>query len=326
MNLDLKLIRHVLSLAKHRNFARAADALHISQPALSRSIARLEAALGVLLFDRTREGVVPTDYGRVLIERGGAIMNGAQELRREIGLMQGVEVGELSVAIGPFPHAISAGVALAKFMAAYPNVHVRLEQHSPKGTVVKLLEGTVDLGIADVREWHADARLEIQSLPQHVGIWACRGGHPLSGRPGLTLDDVLSYPLVCSQLPNQIATLFGDCPAAGRLDPDSGEFYPAVTLESLALGPGIVARSDAILLTSAGIAADGLVRGELAVLDLHLPWQRTNYGFLFKRGRTLSAATREFMECVRASESESMAHESCLLERYASGLRSFEQS
>ncbi len=70
MDIDIRLIRHVLMLARHRNFARAAEQLHLSQPALSRSIARLEETLGVALFDRTRDGVIPTDYGRIVIERG----------------------------------------------------------------------------------------------------------------------------------------------------------------------------------------------------------------------------------------------------------------
>ncbi len=70
----------MLALARHRNFARAADQLHLSQPTLSRSIARLEETLGVALFDRTREGVIPTEYGRVVIERGQDILRRGQEL------------------------------------------------------------------------------------------------------------------------------------------------------------------------------------------------------------------------------------------------------
>jgi DNA-binding transcriptional LysR family regulator len=54
MNVDLNLMQHVLTLVNHRNFARDADALHLLQPVVSRSTGRIEAGLGVLLFDRTR--------------------------------------------------------------------------------------------------------------------------------------------------------------------------------------------------------------------------------------------------------------------------------
>ena len=69
MVIELRLIRHALALGQHRNFARAAEALNLSQPSLSRSIAALEQAFGVPLFDRSHKGVVPTAFGRVLLER-----------------------------------------------------------------------------------------------------------------------------------------------------------------------------------------------------------------------------------------------------------------
>lgn len=316
MTIDLRLIRHVLMLAKHRNFARAADALHISQPALSRSIARLEEDLGVRLFDRTREGVVPTEYGDVVIERGGDIMNREHELQREIQMMRDLDAGELGIAAGPFPHAISCGPALGRLLAAHPKLHVRLEKQSPHETVAKVLEGAVDLGIADIREWQEDARLQIEALPAHIGVWVSRAAHPLARRADLTLQEVLAYPLACTILPHTLAKHFGNAPMAGRLDPDSERFIPAVALDALMLAPSIVATSDTIFLTPPSLVADGLERGELMILDLHMPWQRTCYGFIFKHGRTLSKATQEYMACVRTVESELMEYESHLLATY----------
>lgn len=306
MNIDLNLLPHVLALAKHQNFARAADTLSISQPALSRIIGRLEKKLGVMLFDRTRDGVIPTEYGRLMIERGSEILEWSSELRREIRLMQGLEIGQLAVAAGPYPHMISAGPALTLFMARCPNVQVRLEQFSPRAAVAKVLEGLVDLGIADVRDWQDDTRLEIERLPPHVGTWICRAGHPLAEKKQLSLEEVLRYPMISCAMPRQFADLFGKHPNAGRLDRDSGQFCPAITIDSLVLGPGIAAVSDAVMLTPPCLAADGLKSGQLLILDLHLPWQHTNYGFIYKRDRSLSSATKEYMTCVRAVEAEAM--------------------
>jgi DNA-binding transcriptional LysR family regulator len=316
MDIDTRLIRHVLALARHRNFARAAEQLHLSQPALSRSIARLEETLGVALFDRTREGVIPTDYGQVFIERGQDILRRGQELQRELDLMQGVEIGELSVVAGPFPHAISAGHALSRLLSSHSGLRVRLAQQSPRGAVEQVLEGSADLSIADLREWGDDARLHLEPLPQHVGFWVARADHPLAGRRGLALGDVLAYRLICAPLPRQLVEFFGDFPAAGHADLNDGLFYPAVSLDAITFGPEIAAASDAVMLTSIGIVAQGLERGELAILDLHLPWQRTVYGFVTRRGRTPSPAALEYMACVRAVEAEAMAEERRLLDRY----------
>ena len=306
MGIDLNLLPHVLALAKHQNFARAADTLNISQPALSRIIGRLEKKLGVMLFDRTREGVVPTEYGSLMIERGREILEWSSELRREIRLMQGLEIGQLFVAAGPYPHVISAGPALKRMMPRCPNVQLRLEQLSPRAAVAKVLDGSVDLGIADVRDWLDDARLEIQALPPHVGVWICRAAHPLAGKKNLSLEEVMRYPLISCAMPRQFADLFGSYPKAGHLDHDSGQFCPAITIDSLTLGPGIAEVSDGIMITPPSLATDELRSGKLVILDLHLQWQRTNYGFIYKRDRSLSSVTKEYMACVRAVEAEAM--------------------
>ena len=70
---DLRLIGLAVALSEHGNVRRAADALSLSQPSLSRGIAELERSFGVPLFDRTRKGVVPTAFGRVLLDKGSAL-------------------------------------------------------------------------------------------------------------------------------------------------------------------------------------------------------------------------------------------------------------
>lgn len=318
MDIDLRLIRHALVLAKHQNFARAAEQLHLSQPGLSRSIARLEETLGVTLFDRTRDGVLPTDCGRLFIEHGQDILRRGEVLQRELELIQGLEVGELSIVAGPFPHVISAGKALSRLLASRGQLKVRLAQQSPRGAVLQVLDGSVDLGIADLRDWLDDSRLALEALPQHVGFWIARADHPLAGRSNLALADILAYRLICTPLPRQLAKFFEGFPSAGYVDSENGSFYPAVSLDAINFGPDIAATSDAIMLTPIGIAAQGIERGELAILDLHLPWQRTAYGFVTRRGRTPSPATLEYMAFVRSVEAEAMAEEDRLIAAYLS--------
>jgi DNA-binding transcriptional LysR family regulator len=84
--IDLRHLRHALALAEHGNFARAADACHITQPALTRSIQSLEAALGVTLFDRRRGGVEPTAFGRLVLDHAAGLDMGSRELERELQL------------------------------------------------------------------------------------------------------------------------------------------------------------------------------------------------------------------------------------------------
>lgn len=228
-------------------------------------------------------------------------------------------MGDLSIVAGPFPHAISAGVALQRLLSQHGGLRVRLAQQNPRNAVQQVLDGSVDLGIADLSDWQDDSRLQTEALPRHVGLWIARADHPLARRRNLSLADILDYRVACAVLPRQFADILGDCPTAGQLDLDHGMFYPAVTLDSMSFGPAIAAASDVVMLTTIGIAAQGLASGELTVLNLHLPWQQTGYGFLLRRGRTPSPAALAYMDCVRAVEAEAMAEERQLLERFGCG-------
>ena len=67
--IEIRHLHHALALAEHRNFARAAEALHLSQPALTRSIQNLEEKMGLELFERRPKGVDPTDAGQLMLKR-----------------------------------------------------------------------------------------------------------------------------------------------------------------------------------------------------------------------------------------------------------------
>jgi DNA-binding transcriptional LysR family regulator len=316
MNFEIKLLLQMLSLAKHRNFARAAESLHISQPALSRSISNLEQTLGVQLFDRTSDGVVPTGYGRLILERGREIVAKENELQREIQLMEGIEIGELSIGAGPYPFEISVGPAVSRLIATYPKLQIKVETASPLAVVNRILGGSLDLGVADIREWHGEQRLTLEALPAHAGAFCCRPQHPLAGRRGLTLEEILAYPLVGTIFPPSLAGVLAQGQAGGRIDQDTGYFIPAVTVDSLSLARRITMGCDSILILTIGAIEREILAGDLVILDCRLPWMYTNYGFISKRDRSLSAVALEFMARLREVEAEIIERENALLASY----------
>src|SRR5664279_2439763 len=84
-------LRHVVALAEHRSFLRAAESLRITQPALTKSIQVLEATLGVKLFNRHPGGVVLTEFGTLVAEHTRDVLGAEGELVRRIGLLAGLE-------------------------------------------------------------------------------------------------------------------------------------------------------------------------------------------------------------------------------------------
>lgn len=316
--IEIRLLRHVLALNEHRNFARAAEYLHISQPALSRSIAGIEQSLGVKLFDRTASGVEPTSFGRLLIERGHDIVRREEDLRREILLMQELDFGEISVEAGPFPFEISVCDAVAKMIVRYPRLQISVHKKSPVEVIHHVLNGSVDLGVADPRycQESQDQRLDIEFLPEHSVACCCRREHPLAGRQELTLEEILSYPLVGSVFPPVLAPILAKGTAAGRIDEASQNFLPAITVHSLSAARDIALGCDAILPITPGCISRELESGEIVILNFMRPWMKHRYGFITLRGRTPSPATLEFMGTIRALEQAAIEYESELFDTY----------
>lgn len=317
MTIDIRLLRQVLALSKHRNFARAAESLHISQPALSRSIAGLEQSLGVQLFDRTPGGVEPTICGQAVIDRGQDILKKERELRREIFLIQGIEVGELSIGAGPFPFEISVGHAVARLITRHPKLQVRIDKDSPPAIVNRVLTGDFDIGVADTRHCVDFARLTVELLPEHAVACCCRRGHPLAGRRSLSLDDLLDFPIVGTVMPPALAALLSRSHAAGRVNEDTKNFHPAITIDSLSAARNIALGCDAILPITPGCIARELESGELVILDFMAPWMRNQYGFISRKDRTHSPGAIEFMARMREIEAEAIELETRLFAAYS---------
>lgn len=307
---ELRLIQHALALARFGNFARAARALHLTQPTMSRSIAALERAVGVRLFDRGPKGVEPTAFGSILLERGAQVLAGEADLRREIQLLAGLEVGRLAICAGPFPFEISVGAAVTRLVAAHPGLRLKAVLTDPRDVVREVLARRADVGVADVRFIAGQGDLVAAPMPMHDIFVACRPSHPLAKRAGLRLDEILSYPLASTLITNEAIT----AAAASRDPPDlldagPGEFVPPIYVNSYALARQIARDSDALVPGTARMLAPDLAAGQLVRLDFHMPAIRTNYAIIHRRDRSPSPAAQAFIDLVRVVEAEEVATE-----------------
>jgi DNA-binding transcriptional LysR family regulator len=206
--IDLKLLHNALILARYRNFARAAEALDMSQPALSRSIAGFEATLGAQLFKRTRTGVEPTAFGERLLARGHELLSQANELERELALMQGTEVDLLRIGAGIYAADICVGPTLARLASQYPNLRVEMNTSSWRTVLEEVLSGRLDFAVMETSVAEHHPRLRSESLPPHPAALYCRADHPLAKKIPRVIDEVFAYPLVGPKLPARAAHVF----------------------------------------------------------------------------------------------------------------------
>lgn len=303
MNIDLRQLRHVLALDQFRNFARAAEAIGLTQPALSRSIQVLEKAIGARLFDRDRARVEPTQVGERLIARARPLLSQARDIEQDLQQMLGLEVGLLRIGAGPYPADISVGAAVGRLVRGHPGLHADVSVGDWPALVERVLSGDLDLAVAEIALALDDERLIVEPLPTHQGLFFCRSGHPLAGRVGLQLPDVQRYPFIASSLPTRLARLTSRQDAGRPASLPDGVGAPQIRVETVGLVRRIVMETDAIGAAVSCQIADEVASGRLVPLPLQLPWLKTNYGVIRLANRTLGPAARAFIEILREVES-----------------------
>jgi DNA-binding transcriptional LysR family regulator len=297
--IDLRSIRYLLAVVEEGSFARAAEKLKVTQPALSRSVQALERLLGAKLLDRGRAGVTSTVFGQLLVERGRALLSDAAAITREIDLLRGAETGAISVGVGAYPAEISAGPAAARMLTERPGVKVRITIGDWPKLTENVLTEKLDLAICELAGAERNPRVVVEPLPAHQGVLFCRSGHPLATRKSVTLDEVQEFPLALTALPERLAAL-----VAGQSRRDGRVLVPAVHVDTFQLARTIVLGSDTIGAATAPQLDEDVRSGRVTILPIELPWLVTRYGFIYLAGRTLAPSLRMFMDAVRAIENE----------------------
>lgn len=316
MAITLAQLRHAVELAKHGNFHQAAEQLQISQAGLSRSIQSLEAGLRTKLFDRLGSGTAPTALGRLVVERGERIVESIDDLEREVRLTLGLEAGSLTVGAGPYPMALAVMPALARLLAERPELRVRAKQHDWISVTEAVTHHDVDIAIAEISYAKELDHLETSVIGEHQLYFFSRPSHPLLDRDPLTFEDVVSFPIVGTPVPERVAPHFNRAEATNYRTSPKSVMRPSVEVDDLMDGMTIVMGSDVLLVAPFSLVADRLDRGELKALPLSAPWFKLSYGLIRVHHRTLSPGAQAFVDIVAKVESETREREAALAARW----------
>ena len=294
MNLpELRRLRYFVAVAERLHFGRAAEALHISQPPLSRAIRALEDDLGVSLFARTRRRVVLTPAGVRLLEETRRLTSQLERAVREVRAMATGEHGRLRIGfVSLADYGVLPGL-LKAFKGARPGVRLALREMLSPEQATALAAGELDFGLL-LPPVAGAARLEHLVVQRERFVAALPSRHALApGRGRLALRELGGEPFVT--VPRQIAPRLYDIVAqlaaqAGislNVAQEAIQMQTVVSLVSSGLGVAIVPAS------VANLGRRGVVYRELADrhprLDLWLAWPRGS----------LSSAARDFVSHAR---------------------------
>ncbi|MGB0659382.1 MAG: pca operon transcription factor PcaQ [Mangrovicoccus sp.] len=285
MSLDPRLrLRHFttfMEVARVGSIVAAAEALHVTQPAISKTLRELEEILGRPLFDRVGRGLRLNSAGASFQKLTGAALG---DLNRAQAAVRGSEAGRVKLAVGTLPTAASqllpqAALALREDL---PHVALRVSTGPNWLLLSQLREGGLDLVVGRMADPDQMAGLSFQQLYPEDIVAVVRPDHPLERLE--PPDSFFDYPLI---LPPSGAvinpTVRGYLVSVG-----AGAVLPAYETVALAFGRHILQSSDAIWFISNGVVAEEVRLGTLRVVPLEHPMMAGPVGISLRADRVQS--------------------------------------
>jgi len=292
-----------MAIAEHGSYRRAAAALHVSQPALTKSIQALESDIGHRLFDRESRGVQLTEFGRRVLGHAQQMLAAEQDLRHDLGLIAGLATGQLKVALGPYPSVVSGYGAAARISRQHPQLSIALQVANWRVVTGAVVARQAELGIAELSDAVGHPELQTELVGQHRAHFFCRPGHPVLQHAPSTWTELLQFPWATTRIPPRIAqALPADLGRAGRRDASTGDLVPAIELDVPMQLAGFTSGSDTLVLGTFARLESDLAASRLCVVPLALPPPIGEYGFIWARHRSPSRAALAFMQAVREEE------------------------
>ncbi len=266
--MDLRQLATLCAVIDRGSFSAAADALGISQPAVSSQIRSLEERLGERLLDRSGRGVRVTEAGRLVEGYARRMLELEGELRRAIGDAGGRIAGRLELGSSTGPGEVLLPRLLARFRAAHPDVTISLVVHDSRTICELVLGGELEFGI--VGATRPQRGLEFGHFLRDELVLIARPDHPLAEKTTLTLAQLAEVDLLMQQRGSGVRdTLEAAFRATGlRVEPASVELGLQQSVKAAVLdGMGVTVISRGSVMTELAegrLVAVPIAGGELA--------------------------------------------------------------
>lgn len=287
---------HVLmAVAQAGSMGKAAALLNTTQPAISKSIAELEHAIGVRLLDRSRQGVEPTQYGRALLKRGVIAFDELKQGVRDIEFLSDPGAGELHIGSTP---AMSEGIVLAvieKLSRQYPRVVFHV---APGGTLAlseQLRARRIELGFARMYEVAPEGDLNHEVLAEEPFVVVAGLDNPWTRRRRIKLAELVNEPWTWPTSGTTFDSLVAEAFRASGLEPPRATVYA----EAINMRTKLAANGRFLAIVPAYIMRFPTKHVSLKVLPVELPTMRRQTGIITLKNRALSPLAQLFIECAR---------------------------
>jgi DNA-binding transcriptional LysR family regulator len=299
MAVEPRDLEYFAVVAERGNLGRAAEALELSQPALSKSLRRLEGWAGTKLVKRTPKGVELTPIGSALLEHAHRLRLSLHDIGRAMADLSGGRVGSLRVGAGPLMVEAILPAACEALLKYAPNLDFKVEVSMNDVLMPALRNGELDLVVSGIPPATHEDLVQEYLYDDEFVVYAS-ADHRLAKRKGVTMEDL-------------VRERWATAPAAvlswnwmHRAFEDRGLPPPRTTLRtsSASLALHAVSRSDLLGFTSRRNLRQAMQRLRLVEISVKaMPWRR-RVGISYRKDGYLSPAAKRFIEILKETAKE----------------------
>jgi DNA-binding transcriptional LysR family regulator len=279
------------AVAKHLSFTRAAEALFMTQPAVTFQIKQLEVQYGTRLFERRRGGIVLTAAGELVLSYAERILALADELETRLGEMTSEMRGELLIGASSSIAEFMLPRVLGEFNAHYPQVHARLSVANSESIESQVAGHTLDVGLIG-----APARLPgltSRACCEEELVVICAPDYPLAGMASATPALLADYEFISREPGSGTRAIIDAYFRAHEIEPD--RLKTQMELGSPEALKGVVATGLGFAIVMRMVVDKELRLGELVAIPLEPPLKRSLY-LIYPQDRFQSRLAATFVE------------------------------
>jgi LysR family pca operon transcriptional activator len=257
-------LRTLLEVARQQSVGRAAEVLHVSQPAVTKTLRELEAAIGATLVERDGRGIRITEFGEVFLQHAGASLAAIQRGIDSVARARANSGPPLRIGALPTVSARIMPLAIEKFLASKTGSPVKIVTGENVVLLEQLRLGQLDLVVGRLAAPELMSGLEFSHLYTELVVFVVRPGHPLLSGRGFDFARIRDYTVL---MPTQGSIIR---PVVERflIAHGIGDLPVEIETVSDSFGRAMLRQSDAIWVISEGVVAPDLVSGDLAALPL----------------------------------------------------------
>lgn len=293
--MDIRHLKHFVAVVDHGNMLRASKFVHITQPALTKSIKILEEDLQVRLFNRHPKGVEPTIFGSQLYEHAKLIINQLDRAENEIRAGIKGEIGHVRVGFGVNFAGITLVNALFEVLEQYPNITISVISKPYEEISSLLRRGELDLAVAIFPFDQLDAELIYEPLVVDEFRTICRREHPLADKPIQTLAQLAKQDWVLFNAPELILTLFNTM----FREQDLPVPNPVLQTNSNYILKSALQRGNYLSFVPPAIVHEELLSGEFKIIPSGFPRMQTKAGIMYRANDVLPIVVMKMIEALR---------------------------